>query len=85
MQNDIKKCKRKAAVISAFVMIGLLGICLAVILYSVIMPGSGEVSELGAALICGGWIAAVLVGVALALRQRLKEIEGGEEEDARKY
>ena len=85
MQNDIKKRKRKAAVISAFVMIGLLGICLAVILYSVIMPGGGEMSELGAALICGGWIAAVLVGVALALRQRLKEIEGGEEEDARKY
>lgn len=85
MQNDIKKRKRKAAVISAFVMIGLLGICLAVILYSVIMPGGGEVSELGAVLICGGWIAAVLVGVALALRQRLKEIEGGEEEDARKY
>lgn len=28
---------------------------------------------------------AVIVGVLAALRQRLKEIEGGEEEDAKKY
>ncbi len=28
---------------------------------------------------------AVIVGVLLALAQRLKEIDGGEEEDAKKY
>lgn len=33
-------------------------------------------------LIIGG---AVIVGVILALRQRLQEIDGGEEEDASKY
>ena len=85
MQSGTKKRKKKAAVISAFVMIALFGICLAVLLASAIMPDGGDMSELGAVLICGSWIAAVLVGVTLALRQRLKEIEGGEEEDAKQY
>jgi len=30
-------------------------------------------------------IVAVIIGVIFALRQRLKEIEGGEEEDAKQY
>jgi len=36
-------------------------------------------------LLYGGLIVAVVFGVIAALRQRLKEIEGGEEEDAKKY
>lgn len=33
----------------------------------------------------GAVFLAVLVGVFLALRQRLKEVDSGEEEDAKKY
>ena len=36
-------------------------------------------------IIYGLAILAVITGILLALRQRLKEIEGGEEDEARKY
>ena len=36
-------------------------------------------------LIYGGIILAIILGIAAALRQRLRELESGEEEDARKY
>ena len=36
-------------------------------------------------LIYGGVIVAAIVGVVAALRQRLQEIESGEEEDAKQY
>lgn len=36
-------------------------------------------------VIYGLAILAIMVGVVIALHQRLKELEGGEEADARKY
>ena len=38
-----------------------------------------------AALFAGAIFLTVIVGVLLALGQRLKEIDGGEEEDAKRY
>ena len=81
MQNDIKKSKKKAPIICAAVVIAFLGIFLATSLFPLI----GEVMAVGFLLIYGGVIIAAIVGVVAALRQRLQEIEGGEEEDAKQY
>ena len=45
----------------------------------------GEALAVGFLLIYGGVIIAAIVGIVAALRQRLQEIEGGEEEDAKQY
>lgn len=66
-------------------MIGLLAAYLAVILFALIGEAHGELFALIFLLLYGGLIVAVVFGVIAALRQRLKEIEGGEEEDAKKY
>ena len=85
MQNDIKKNKKKAPIICTAVVIGFLGIFLATILFPLIGEVVGEAVAVVFLLIYGGIIAATIVGVVAALRQRLREIEGGEEEDAKQY
>jgi len=85
MQNDIKKHKKKAPIICAIIVISLLSIFLATILLPLIGEVYGEMLALGFLLIYGALIIAVILGILFALRQRLKEIEGGEEEDAKKY
>ena len=85
MQNDIKKSKKKAPFICAAVVIAFLGIFLATILFPLIGEVMGEALAVGFLLIYGGVIIAAIVGVVAALRQRLQEIEGGEEEDAKQY
>ena len=47
--------------------------------------GTGAGVAIGILVLYAGFILAVIVGVLLALRQRLREIERGEEEDAKKY
>ena len=84
-QNDIKKSKKKAPIICAAVVIAFLGIFLATILFPLIGEVMGEALAVGFLLIYGGVIVAAIVGVVAALRQRLQEIEGGEEEDAKQY
>ena len=83
MRNITKK--KKAPILCAAVIIGALAIFLATILFPLIGVAYGELFAVGFLLIYGFVILAVIVGVILALRQRLKEIEGGEEEDAKKY
>ena len=85
MQNDIKKSKKKAPIICAAVVIAILGIFLATILFPLIGEVMGKALAVGFLLIYGGVIIAAIVGVVAALRQRLQEIEGGEEEDAKQY
>ena len=85
MQNDIKKSKKKAPIICAVVVIAFLGIFLATILFPLIGEVMGKALAVGFLLIYGGVIVAAIVGVVAALRQRLQEIEGGEEEDAKQY
>ena len=85
MQDTTKNRKKKAPIICAAVVIGLLGIFLATILFPLIGEVYGELLAVGFLLIYGLGIIAVIIGVLVALRQRLKEIESGEEEDARKY
>lgn len=85
MQDTTNINKKKGAILCAAVVIGILGIYLAVILFPLVGAAFGELLALGFLLIYGGVIIAVIAGIITALRQRLKEIEGGEEEDAKIY
>ena len=81
-----KTTKRKwTAILCAAVIVGLLGLFLAAILFPLIGQAVGEAVAMGFLLVYGLGIVAVIVGVLVALRQRLKEIKGGEEDEAKKY
>ena len=84
MQNATDR-KKRAPIICAAVIIGLLAVFLATILFPLVGASYGEWIALGFLAVYGLVIVAVIVGVLAALRQRLKEIESGEEEDAKKY
>ena len=77
--------KKKAPIICAVIMIGLLGILLGIIIYPMLNEANGELAAIGIIIVYGILILAMIVGIILALKQRLKEIESGEEEDAKKY
>lgn len=81
-----KSSKKKiTAVICAAVIICLLVAFLSVFI-GALRSDDPETSVLWSILILYGVpIIAVIVGVVFALRQRMKEIESGEEEDAEKY
>mgnify|MGYP003297240967 CR=1 FL=1 len=85
MQGNTKKKKLIGSMVSAAVVIGLLGIFLAILLVPLLIQNLGD----GAVVLFFGIyavvIAAVIVGILLALRQRIKEIEGGEEDVASQY
>ena len=77
--------KKRGAVASAAVVTGAM--LLVVLTVGAGILGAGSASLLTGAIL--GFYAlmglAVVVGILAALRQRLREIQGGEEEDARKY
>ena len=80
-----KKSKKRVAVAAALVVIALM----TAYLVAIVIPLAREVLGEGIAVaILGIYAAAVLagiVGVTLALKQRLKEIESGEEDEAKRY
>lgn len=81
MQNTTKK--KRGAVISAIVVIGFLLLYIGSLFFAMLTD-----MEWGAAAILGLYglvILAVIGGVLLALRQRLREINKGEEADAEQY
>lgn len=80
-----KTTKKWTAILCAAVVVGLLGLFLAAILFPLIGEACGEAVAMGFLLVYGLGIVAVIVGVLLALRQRLKELKGGEEDEAKKY
>ena len=85
MQKSIKKKKYIGSMVSAAVMIGIMGVILAILLVPLLME---NLTETVAVLVLGFYalmIIATIVGILLALRQRIKEIEGGEEDEARNY
>lgn len=84
MPNTIKNKKRLGAALSALVMGGLLlviTICMLVDYFG----GGGTAAETIVILAGAGLFLAMAGGIGLALAQRWKEIEGGEEDEARKY
>lgn len=85
MQNDTKRRKRVAPIVCAVVVIALLLIYLIIILFPVLGAEIGDGMAIAVLIICALALLTVIGGVILALCQRLKEIEGGEEENAKKY
>ena len=77
--------KKRAAIICAAVIVGFLAIVLAVYLVPVLEAMYEGFVVAGIMVLYALMIVAVIVGVLLALRERIREIESGEEEDAKKY
>ena len=73
--------KRKAPIMSAAVMILLMAVTVALMLWGY----TEDPIPIGILIILIAMPIAVIVGVLLALRERFKQIEGGEEDAASKY
>ena len=58
---------------------------LGAVIYPVLTSMLADSAAIAAIIVYGCGIVAVIVGVVIALIQRLKEIEGGEEDAAAKY
>lgn len=85
MQKESKNRKKIAPILCAAIVIGILAIYLAILAVPMIEAAYGEALVIGFVLVYGGLILAAIFGVITALRQRLQEIESGEEEDAKQY
>ena len=80
-----KENKKRASILSALVIIAILAVFVGFILFPLISEMGGMVFAVMILLLYAGGIIAVICGILAALKQRLDEIEGGEEEEARKY
>ena len=82
-----RRGKRKGSILSAaVVLLWLAGLILAVALTALEAARAGECGAAALLLALYGVLGgAAVIGVVLALRQRLREIAGGEEDDAAQY
>ena len=82
-----RRGKRKDSILSAaVVLLWLAGLILAVALTALEAARAGECGAAALLLALYGVLGgAAVIGVVLALRQRLREIDGGEEDDAAQY
>ena len=82
-----RRGKRKGSILSAAViLLWLAGLILAVALTALEAARAGECGAAALLLALYGVLGgAAVIGVVLALRQRLREIDGGEEDDAAQY
>ncbi len=85
--NSERRGKRKGSILSAaVVLLWLAGLILAVALTALEAARAGECGAAALLLALYGVLGgAAVIGVVLALRQRLREIDGGEEDDAAQY
>ena len=80
-----KEEKKRGAVISAVVIITMLAVFVGCILFPLISEMGGVFFAVMLLMLYIAGILAVIFGIIAALKQRLEEIEGGEEEEAKKY
>ena len=80
-----KKAKKRVAIIAALVVIALMTLYLVGIVIPLVRETMGVGIAVTILVIYGAVILAGILGVSLALKQRLKEIEGGEEDEAKRY
>ena len=80
-----KEDKKRGAVISAVIIITLLAVFVGCILFPLISEMGGVFFAVMLLMLYIAGILAVIFGIIAALKQRLDEIEGGEEEEAKKY
>ena len=84
MQNGTKGKKLMGAALSALVMGGLILVITVCMLIDYFGTG-GSGAETIVILLSAGLFLAIVAGIAAAFFQRRKEIQRGEEEEARKY
>ena len=77
--------KKRGAIACAALGIGFFAVILAVILVPLVGEAYGDVMVWIFLLVYGGIILAIILGIAAALRQRLWELESGEEDEAKQY
>ena len=80
-----KEDKKRGAVNSAVIIIVVLAVFVGFILFPLISEMGGVFFAVMLLMLYVGGILAVIFGILAALKQRLEEIEGGEEEEAKKY
>ena len=78
---DVHKKKRNGAIIGAAVMVLLMLITIVIVFWA----NTQDPIPLGMLLLIAGIPAVIIVGTLVALAGRMKEIEGGEEDEASKY
>lgn len=83
MQNTTKK--KWPAIVSAMVVVALIAIWVGILLLALGGNLSGDIVGIVFLGLYVTLAALVLLGVLAALRQRLREIDRGEEEDAKQY
>ena len=84
MQNDTKGKRMLGAALSALVMGGLMLVITLCMLFDYFSVG-GSTAETVVILLSAVVFLAIVVGVLIAFLQRRREIQGGEEDEARKY
>lgn len=80
MRGNIKR----GAIFSALAVVAFFALYL-VLLATAVLEAPQDVIGWLAVILAGSIFVAMIVGVLMALSQRLKEIDKGEEEDAKKY
>lgn len=82
---ETKDTKKRASIRSAVVIIAILAVFVGFILFPLISEMGGMLFAVMVLLLYAGGIVAVIFGILAALKQRLEELESGEEEEAKKY
>ena len=80
-KTDVHKKKRTGAIIGAAVMTVLMLVTIIIVFWA----NAQDPIPLGLLLLIAGIPAVIIVGTLIALAGRMKEIEGGEEDEASKY
>lgn len=80
----MRKNIKRGAIISALVVV-VFFLAYLVLIATAVLEVPEDTIGLFAFLFTGAIFLTIIVGVLLSLRQRLKEIDTGEEEDAKKY
>ena len=87
MRSNSDSKKQWGAILSALVVLLWLAGLVAVVIFAAVEAAREGAIGAGALLVLlyGTLGGAAMVGILIALRQRLQEIEGGEEDDAAQY
>lgn len=80
-----KNTKKRGAILSAVVMAVFFAAYMGLVLFGAVSESYGDAIGMTVLAVFALVIAAVIWGIFAALRQRLQEIDKGEEEDASKY
>ena len=86
MRGNSEKRRRKIApMVCTVVILGVLGVLLGLVVLPLLGLGRGDSTAMVILALYALALLAVMIGVIAATLQRLREIDRGEEEDAKKY